>query len=72
MTAADGAAAKDSGGTTRRLSYAIAKEPAVNSPRRRFDNPRDEDQRGQEQKSLALAAILIWALIFALGGIWLA
>lgn len=44
----------------------------MNSPRQSFETPRDEDQRVDEQKMLALVTVLFWSLIFALGGAWLA
>lgn len=44
----------------------------MNSLRQTFEAPRDEDQRDAEQKMLALATVLFWSLIFALGGAWLA
>ena len=77
MAAVGGCAAKDFGGSPRRFNHVVAKEPVVNSLRQIFetsrkDTPPDGNQRDEEVKTLALATVVFWSLIFALGGVYLA
>ena len=44
----------------------------MSTPCQTFETPRDDDRRNDEQKTLALATIVFWALIFALAGAYLA
>ena len=64
--------AKDFDGSIRRFAHPTAKEPAVSTPCQTFETPRDADRRNDEQKILALAAVVFWALIFTLAGAYLA